>query len=447
MNDITPEPVSRAYIGDFNRITNSMNARMRVQGGRSSTAEIGNQIAVRTVLLNINSARREVTAIRSVCRWFVSEGVWPEGVVDQPPLTQVSPEEIGRLLEFVSLPVSELINVGTFLISEINARLAQTGYPGSQEDLAQALSGVYPNRSREASPDRKQHVSVTESDLSRIDFPMMAQPHEDGVSSLSSPRANVLALTRIFLRVVWLTGMRPTEVFDCVLMCGDPRRDYTHTQIGLIRTNPERAILSGLLVPQEALDGAAAIGHVRAVIDSMTATRIDPILMIRNAKTRNGNPTLVRAFRPQVLTGVPDDDLRLISLAARLHTVRLTENRKRDLISMITKHVRMTADRELGDRDSAINLYTLRHDFATRARRVMPIHQVAALMGHTSRGSTQGYGKTRTRQSRSGSGSGGWVPRCDETMARQLQTAFGDDSMKIDPGEMPEDPETSPSLG
>ncbi|PTX52517.1 hypothetical protein IQ03_01230 [Gemmobacter caeni] len=443
MNDITPDPVNPAYIGDFNRILKSMSARLKIQGTRPSSSEIGNQIAIRTVLLNVSSARREVTAIRAICRRFVEEGVWPEGVFEQPPITEVSREDIARLLEFVTLPVSELIEMGTWLISDITARLTQTGYPGSQEDLAQSLSGVYPNRSREASPDRQKHVPITESDLSRIDFPMMDQPHEDGVSSLATGRANVLALTRIFLRVVWLTGMRPTEVFDCVLMCGDPKREYTHAQIGLIRTNPEKAAMSGLLIPQEALDGAELIGHVRAVIDARTATRIDPVLMIRNAKTRNGNPNLVRAFRAQVLTGVPDEDLRLISLAARLHGIPLTEARKRDLISMITKHVRTTAERELADRTVQINLYALRHDFATRARRVMPMHKVAALMGHTSRGSTQGYGKTRTRQSRSGSGSGGWVPGCDETVARRLQAAFGTDTTRSAPEQGPE--ETAPA--
>lgn len=444
MNDTQKPTVNPAYIGDFNRVLKSMRARLGMQGLRPTYAEIGNQVAIRSVLLNVNSARREVSAVRVICRSFVEEGVWPEGVMMLPPLTDVSREEIGRLLEFILLPVSELIDMGSYLISEITGRLSQTGQPGSQEDIAQSISGVYPNRSREASPDRKAHVPITEGDLSRIDFPMMDQPHEYGVTSLGTSRTNVVALTRIFLRVVWLTGMRPTEVFDCVLMCGDPKRVYTHAQIGLIRTSPVRAIMEGLLLPQESLDGAELIGHVRAVIDSRTETRIDPILLIRNAKTRNGNKALVQTFRAQVLRGVPDEDLRMISLAARLHEMKLPETRRRDLISMISKRVRLTAESELPDRGAPINLYALRHDFATRARRVMPMHQVAALMGHTSRSSTQGYGKKRTRQSRSGSGSGGWVPGCDETLAARLQTAFGTVHDRGGPGDSTTAPEFGP---
>lgn len=425
MNDTKTPPVNPAYIGDFNRVLKGMSARLRLLQTPESPVEIGNQVAIRTVILNISSARREVTAVRTVLRHFISEGDWPEGVIENGPIRTISPESVSHLFDFVSLPVSELIPIGGHLISDLSERLIRSGYPGSGEDLAEALSGVFPNRSRQANPGRETHIPITEGDLSRIDFAVMDQSYEDGVRTLTCPRTNVMALSRVFIRVIWLTGMRPTEVFDCVLMCGDPKRDYTHAQIGLIRENPERAVLSGLLVPQQALEGAGGIGHTRAILDSRAATRIDPILMIRNAKTRNANLSLVRTYRVQVLAGVSQEDLHLISLAARIHEARLPETRKRNLSGMITRHLRSAAERELPDRAGKMNLYALRHDFATRARRVMPLHKVAALMGHTARNSTQGYGKAHTRQS--GSGSGGWVPGCDETVARQLHAAFGTD--------------------
>jgi hypothetical protein len=195
--------------------------------------------------------------------------------------------------------------------------------------------------------------------------------------------------------------------------------------------------MSGLLVPQEELPGAEEIGHSRAVLDSVEATRIDPVLVIRNAKTRNANRALVRTHRVQVLSGIGGEDLHLICLAALLHRTPLGEERKRDLINMVTRRIRALGAQELPDRENPVNLYALRHDFATRARRLMPMHQVAALMGHTARGSTKGYGKARTRQSRSGSGASGWVPKCDETVALKLQAAFG----TVSAGEAPEPPE------
>ena len=437
MNDQITNRINPAYVGDFNRVMKGMSARISLSGGKPSDTELSNQVAIRSVILNISSARREVTAMRTVCRSFVDEGVWPEGVIETAPLKLLTREQVNRILDFVTLPVSELMRIGQELLEEASDTLLRTGYAGSQEDIAQALSGVFPNRARAANPNRSTHTPITEGDLGRIDFPMMDQPYEEGVRTLSGPRTNVIALTRIFLKATWLTGMRPVEMFTCRLMCGDPGRDYTHAQISLIRKNPEQAAMTGLLIPQEALPGADELGHSRAVLDSIAATRIDPVLMIRNAKTRNANPALVRSYRVHVLAGISDEDLHLLCLAALLHRTPLAAERRRDLINMVTRRVRAIAIQELPDRVNPVNLYALRHDFATRARLVMPMHQVAALMGHTARGSTKGYGKARTRQSKSGSGSVGWVPKCDETIALRLQAAFGPGAGDPGPGDSP----------
>jgi hypothetical protein len=424
MNDHTPTSVSPAYIGDFNRILKGMSSRLGFTGGVPSLNEVSNQIAIRAFTLNVNSARREVTSARTVCRAFISDGFWPEGVTDLPPLNTMNQEEVGQILDFACLPVSELIRIGQELVEDISDAMMKKGYSGSGEDLAQSISGVFPNRARGKSPSRTTHVPITEGDLSQIDFHMMDQPHEEAIRTFAAPRRNVIALTRVFLKAIWLTGMRPIEVFSCRLMAGDPSRDYTYAQLGMIRKNPEQAAMSGLLVPQEALPGADEIGHSRAILDSVKSTGVDPVLLVKNAKTRNANAGLVRPYRVQVLSGIGDEDLHLISLAALLHQTPIEKDRARDLINMITRRIRAIAKEELPTRENPINLYALRHDFATRARRQMPLHQVAALMGHTAYGSTRGYGKAQTRRSGSGGGAG-WAPKCDETVAQRLQSAFG----------------------
>jgi hypothetical protein len=424
MNDHTPTSVSPAYIGDFNRILKGMSSRLGFTGGTPNLNEVSNQIAIRAFTLNVNSARREVTSARTVCRAFISDGFWPEGVTDLPPLNTMNQEEVGQILDFACLPVSELIRIGQELVEDISDAMMKKGYSGSGEDLAQSISGVFPNRARGKSPNRTTHVPITEGDLSQIDFHMMDQPHEEAIRTFAAPRRNVIALTRVFLKTIWLTGMRPIEVFSCRLMAGDPSRDYTYAQLGIIRKNPEQAAMSGLLVPQEALPGADEVGHSRAILDSVKSTGVDPVLLVKNAKTRNANAGLVRPYRVQVLSGIGDEDLHLISLAALLHQTPIEKDRARDLINMITRRIRAIAKEELPTRENPINLYALRHDFATRARRQMPLHQVAALMGHTAYGSTRGYGKAQTRRSGSGGGAG-WTPKCDETVAQRLQSAFG----------------------
>lgn len=425
MNDHHPTPVNPAYIGDFNRVLKGLATRLGRAAAAAGPREVSNQIAIRAFTLSLTSARREVTAARAVCRAFIADRVWPEGVTDIPPISRMNQDDVGQILDLASLPVSELIRIGQELVEEISEEKKRAGYSGSGEDLAQLISGVYPNRSRGRTPSRKTHTPITEGDLSRIDFHMMDQPYEEAIRTFAGPRRNVIALTRIFMRVVWLTGMRPVEVFGCRLMAGDPDRDYTYAQLGLIRKNPEQAAMTGLLTPQAALPGAEEIGHSRAVLQAVRSTGIDPVLLIRNAKTTNANADLVRPYRVQVLAGIAEEDLHLISLAALLHRTPVEKERARDLINMITRRIRAIAKEEFPDRANPINLYAMRHDFATRARRRMPLYQVAALMGHTAHGSTRGYGKAQTRRSGSGSGGAGWAPQCDETAARRLQVAFG----------------------
>lgn len=424
MKDQPPTHVNPAYIGDFNRILKGMATRMTHTGGTPSINEVSNQIALRAFTLNIRSARREVTAARAVCRAFINDGIWPEGVTDLPPISKLNQDEVAQILDFARHPVSELIRIGQELLEEITSTMMRAGWSGSGEDLAQTISGVFPNRSRGKTPNRKTHVPITEGDLNRIDFHMLDQPHEEAIRTFATSRQNVIALTRIFLKVVWLTGMRPIELFNCRLMTGDPSRDYSFAQLGQIRCNPEQAAMNGLLVPQETLPGAEEIGHSRAVLNTVRSTGTDPILLIKNAKTRNANQALVRPYRVQVLSGIGDEDLHLISLAALLHRSPIEKNRARDLINMVTRRIRAIAKEAFPDRVNPITLYALRHDFATRARRRMPLYQVAALMGHTSYASTRGYGKTQTKKSKSG-GDGVWAPKCDETVARRLQASFG----------------------
>lgn len=437
MNDHASSPVNSAYIGDFNRILKGMTSRTSKTGTRPGVNEVTNQIAIRAFTLSISSARREVTSARTVCRAFLEEGVWPEGVTALPPISQLNEEEVGQILDFACLPVSELIRIGQELVEEITETLMRSGYSGSGEDLAQMISGVFPNRARGKSPSRNTHIPVTEGDLSRIDFHMMDQPHEEAVRTFGGSRQNVIAMTRVFLKVIWLTGMRPIEMFGCRLMAGDPSRDYTHAQLGLIRKNPEQAAMTGLLTPQEALPGAKDIDHSRAVLDSVRFTGISPVLLIRNAKTRNANAALVRPYRVQVLSGISEEDLHLISLAALLHRTPVAKERTRDLINMVTRRIRAIAQKEFPERVNPINLYALRHDFATRARRRMPLYQVAALMGHTAYGSTRGYGKAQTRQSRSGGSGAGWAPTCDETVAQRLRDRFGATTNVLEPEQGP----------
>lgn len=426
--------VSPAYIGDFNRILKGVESRTKHIGSAHTIMEAGNQIAIRAAVMNPSSARREITALRAVCRHFLDQGYWPGGV-DQIGLTEnATHEDVETLLSAAMKTPGELIEAGKTMLPEYTGELMQRGFDGNGEEAEQVLTGFYPQRSKRPRQDRSEQQPITERDMTRLDLSLINHPPEDGIRSLVEKRADIKALLRIFTRVIWLTGMRPVEVFDCSLMCGNPDRSYTKAEIRHITQAPEEAVLSGVLIPQSRLDPIESLGFTRAVIESREATGVEPVLMIRNAKTVNANPGLVRAHRAQILKDVPEHDLHIICLAAMIRDAQIRGRRRTNMISGLTRTLMRISEEELPERKKPLNLYAFRHDFATRARRQLSIPRVASLMGHTSRTSTRGYGKTRTRKS--GSGSGGWIPTCDENVAERLNQHLG----TVDPAPGIEDP-------
>ena len=137
MNDHHPTPVNPAYIGDFNRVLKGLATRLGRAAAAAGPREVSNQIAIRAFTLSLTSARREVTAARAVCRAFIADRVWPEGVTDIPPISRMNQDDVGQILDLASLPVSELIRIGQELVEEISEEKKRAGYSGSGEDLAQ----------------------------------------------------------------------------------------------------------------------------------------------------------------------------------------------------------------------------------------------------------------------------------------------------------------------
>ena len=430
--DKKPLAMNPAYTGDFNRVLKSLERRTKNLGETADIRDAATQVAIRAAVMTPSSARREITAVRAVCRWLLETGQWPEGV-DQVPLTEdASMEGVEQLLSASMKSANELMKIGNDLVPDYTSALIANGFSGSEEEASQVVTGFHPQRSGGTRQNREDHRPITRRDLSLIDLALIDHPPEDGLKSLSRDRADLKALLRVFTRAIWLTGMRPVEVFECSLMSGDPNKVYSNAELRRISSAPEEAVMAGLLIPQSRLDPVESLGFARAVTESRDATGVEPVLMIRNAKTVNANQDLVRAYRAQILKNIPEDDLHIICLACMIREAGVSGSRRKSMITGLTRPLIRISREEMPHRPKPLNLYAFRHDFATRARRSMSIPRVASLMGHTSRTSTQGYGQKRTRKK--GSGSGGWTPSCDEAAVERLTRYWGAES----PGSSPE---------
>lgn len=427
--------ISEVYVNDFNRLAKSLETRCQMTGEIPVIGEIETQIALRAAIMKIASLRRELTSIRSVISWFLNEESWPEGVEERDWITGADMEEIGQLHSGLVRTGREFVELGEQLSASQVALVMQMNFPGSEEDAARAISGMQPERSRRKPRDKKYMAPITDRDFMELELYLSDHPHQNALKTLSMKRTDSKALLRIFMRAIRLTGMRPVEVFNCRIFVGDTNREYTASEISKVYDAPYRAALTGTLMPIDAMDPRPWGSMAAMVRHACETTSVPPVLLIEAAKTTNANPDLLRPFRAQVLRTIEDDDLEVLCLAAHLHHFKIDKKRRSNLITTMTRNLTAAAEKTLPRRVDNLNLYSFRHDFATRARLRLQVWEVAALMGHTAKASTYTYGKRHTRK-KSGSGSGGgWMPLQDAEFAEAIREKWGaspEEAPKID---------------
>ncbi|MFG6573584.1 hypothetical protein ACGYLO_18470 [Sulfitobacter sp. 1A13353] len=442
MNDVATDDIreiSDVYINDFNRIAKSVDARCELTGEQPSIGELETQIALRASIMKISSLRREMTSMRAVASYFLEQEAWPDGIDERDWIMSATMEDAGQLHTALIRTASEFVILGR----EVSERLVETAmrmnFPGSEEDAARALSGMSPERAQRKTRDKKFMQPITDRDFMELELHLTDHPHQNALKTLSMRRTDSKALLRIFMRTIRLTGIRPVEVFNCRILVGDEKATYTPEMINDIYEAPYLTALKGILIPIDALSPEPGKSLAEMVRDAEAATGVPAILMIEAAKTTNANPDLLRPFRAQILTGIEDDDLEVLCLAAHLHHFKMDRKKYSNLITTMTRNLTAAARVVLPNRKDALNLYSFRHDFATRARRMLQVWEVAALMGHTAKASTYAYGKRGTRKTSSTDGvkkakgedgrarvaAGGWMPTHDAEFAEAIREKWG----------------------
>lgn len=419
-----------AYAGDMDRILRSLEARGKVEGIDPDLKEIPRQIGFRANVMNISSVRREMSAVRAMLDIRLATGRWPE-VMDCPEWVN---RASGDVLEAVRMNLNEtpqsLSEIHAADLRRLTEDLARRMFDGSEEDAVHLIAGVRPQRHRVGNRDRRSLPRVTVGMLLKLDAAL--RPHRPlaALKSLGTDRADLKGLLRIVMRTSWLTGARPVEIFGCRLVLVDPARDHGEQDRKTILEAPATAFARGLLVPVEAIDPMRFGSFGAAVREITAAAGIPPVFILPNAKTTNANPQLARPFRAMRLDGIPDDDLEMLCLAAQIHNFGISGERMKGMMNNMRRNLVRISEKLGLPEASRMNLYVFRHDFATRVRRELSLHEVSALMGHTGRRSTRIYGNPAVIGRGGGADTGGWVPRPDMKAAEDIRLAWSGQDLR-----------------
>ena len=425
MNDYQTDskPINAAYIKDFNRLAQSVETRCQLTAETPWPGELETQIALRSSVMKTATLQRELTAIRAIIGWFLKQETWPHGIQERAWVTQASMEDIGQLHSGLLRTASDFVKLGSEVSSTGIKNLMNMNFPGSEEDAARALAGMKSGNTPGKSRDKKNMIPITNRDFMELELHLSNHPHQNALKTLAMKRTDNKALLRIFMRVIRLTGMRPIEVFKCRIMLGDVSREYNGTDISKIYQAPYQAIINKMLIPIEQINPGSRESMSNIVKNTYDVTGIPPVIMIKAAKTTNANPEIMRPFRAQILHKITDDDLEIICMAGLLHHFNMNQKSCSNMITTMTRNLRLATEKALPFRKEQLNLYSFRHDFATRARQRLPLWEVAALMGHTAKASTYTYGKSGTRKTNNADNN--WLPLHDAEFAEEIRKKWG----------------------
>lgn len=387
------------YASEIDRIANATKARANLTGAVFNEFMMAEQVVMRSLELSQSTFYVEKAAVLA---WLN----------DAPDLNA---EHAHSGIELLSRSRADLLIWGRDRLTNMVDTIIAGGDMRSPEEISFEICGL----STQIHPGkiRHKHVPVSVHDIDRLTQALIdIDPLANMLLRLRKTKIDKShALSAILLHSCWLTGMRPVEMFGSALLIirdGDVAMapDALDSAIPDI-TDRDYSGIGGLHAV------GAAIAQLRVKLDG------NVVLAIRNAKTQNANPDTVQDYRLQSLAGIDDYRLGVLWLSTQLRRLVVTPREVESLRDLVSRHAR-TLSKQLMPNRPPVTLYTMRHDFADRAKRRYTRPEVAALMGHTGKNSGSHYGTKGSRRSsavRLGKPSAdGWMPQPDAEQAQRL---------------------------
>ncbi|MBW3243588.1 hypothetical protein KUV57_13020 [Epibacterium sp. DP7N7-1] len=418
------------YVNVTNRLIDCAERRAATLARKPQIIDLVSQLSIRSKALSKSTVNVEIAALKKVMsKVEVIDGkrAWPTGIVVRTWMETVCDADFLTALQSASRSYKDIMSDGEGILGKEIERARMNGHDLGDEELIELLTGK--RGVSRVRTDQKSQRHLDDRDLTALE---MELSYHDPVESLNTlncenSKARLEGTLRLFVNVMWFTGMRPTEVWNCILMV--PRIDLTFTpeMVRLVQDNPVRAIHEDLMMTVEQARKMTGDALGDAARNAMTKSGAPSILTIKSAKTTNQNPELKSDYRMQILKNIPTRQLNLIAIATQCRKLRLSDKRKDSIRASMTRILKAIAKEEERFEGMNLNLYAFRHSFATRAKLAMPAHEAAALTGHTAKSTLHVYGERNLRKESSGGRSRiqkDWLPTPDPIYAEMIQLAW-----------------------
>ena len=264
---------------------------------------------------------------------------------------------------------------------------------------------------------------IGRQDLEALLDELRSSKENFGIETLKGRCADISGISKLLASACWLTGMRGSEVFSCRILVAASSTTVGAAEKSEMLRDPIGAHRAGKL---KELDESCMADYSelrRKIVEASALASVPPMILIKTVKTACSARNIDNRLRVQILEGISPDDLEVLCLASQLRHAELTPFRIEILVKSCSKKIKRASLQAFPGRRDPVTLHYFRHAFADAARRILPIQQVAALTGHTSRKTAHGYGGKFVRRSSSAK-STRWLPKHDPTLAEAIERAW-----------------------
>ena len=441
--DGSPErarPVNAAYVYPVQSVLSAVEKYSSHMGRPALLEAVVAAMSIRAANLARSTIKLELCAMRQFSGHMLERRVlagergenivpWqvvPENLNAPEWIIESSWSEFERLsADLKNSKAAELFELGLLLGNEAIDREALGSGLGANPGVLLELGNIkraWPVADARRKPKPKwEKIGKCEVEVLLEKLPSRCE--EFGIATLAGNRVDIDGIAKLLAKVCWLTGMRAVEVFSCRLLVSALSANSGVEGRNALLSDPIGAFRLGNLAEVEVSRVSDCRELQADLLESTALTGVPSMLLIETAKTACSSPNIDNRQRIQILEGVSSYDLGLLCLASKLRRFALSPQRIATIRTGCSKKIKLASLDVFPDRCDPITLHYFRHAFADAARRLLTVPQVAALMGHTSRETANGYGGKFVRRSKFASGTR-WLPKHDPKQADILETAW-----------------------
>ena len=397
--------------------------------------DIIDQLAIRSIYLKENSCIHERKAIRTIIarsigirqeelkmgsrigfrttipesghfpEWFLSSN-WTDIILLHGALTNIT--------------IKELRIKGRAIINEVSTPLI-SHYPLLLTSDIQFMATGVSDQVFSTAKRRLSKIScqpIHRDDLEKLLEGLAPDTELDGFCSLITKRNNYPGLTRLFARAIWLTGMRTSEMFTCMVVNYKTGKEalslldtgyFTKAELD----SNQQVAVGWLEEFDQILDEIIASFSGEGGIRGLSLYLLTP-------KIANYSKWIDKKIRIQKLDGISQEDLKTILIMSCVRKLHLSSNDKSIISKYCSRILGDNSEHVFPDRGDRITFLTLRHAFMDEAMKSMALKKACTLGGLTSKRTMSRYGDIYSSYKRNRQHTR-WFPKPDKRSMSRIR--------------------------